>query len=67
MTDKRIHLPKEGLIGPGEQVTDDGGDVEGHGFANPAPPVDFAKRSPGQGGEAIPTDDDNDVEGHRRR
>lgn len=66
MTNKRIQLPKEGIIGPGEQVTDGAEDVEGHGFAIPAPPAGFSKGMPSQGGEAIPTDED-DVEGHRRR
>ena len=68
MTNKRIQLSKEGIIGPGEHLTDDaridgGEDVEGHGFANPAPPADFSKRSPGHGGEAIPTGEENDIEG----
>ncbi|HEX2755716.1 MAG TPA: hypothetical protein VHM48_09645 [Candidatus Limnocylindrales bacterium] len=68
MTNKRIQLPKDGLIGPGEQLTDDGGeDVEGHGFANPAPPADFSKRSPSTGGDFAPTGEDDDVEGRRVR
>lgn len=68
MTNKRIQLPKEGLIGPGEQLTDGAEDVEGHGFAMPAPPASFSKGMPSQGGEAIPTDDEaDDVEGNRVR
>jgi hypothetical protein len=62
MTNKRMRLPKEGVIEPDQQPTDsepDGGqDVEGHGFPMPAPPADFAGRSPSQGGELVPTADD---------
>jgi hypothetical protein len=66
MTNKRLQLPKEGLVDPrqrtpGEQFIDIGDDVQGHGFPLPAPPADFVKRGPGHGGEALPTDDeDND-------
>ena len=59
MTNKRIRLPKEGLIEP-EDVRLIDADVEAHGWANPAPPTDFSHRSPSQGGEAVPSDDDND-------
>lgn len=59
MTNKRIQLPKEGLQphapGPGEQFIDET-DVEGHSWANPAPPIDFSPRTPSHGGEAVPTD-----------
>ena len=63
MTNKRIQLPKDGAIGPGEKnqaddLIDVSGDVEGHGFfPNPAPPAGLTHRSPTQGGEAIPTAD----------
>jgi hypothetical protein len=66
MTNKRIRLPKEGLIEP-EDHPIDGDDVEGHGFVNPAPPADFSKRSPSSGGEVIPTDENGDAEGRPRR
>jgi hypothetical protein len=59
MTNKRIRLPKEGLIEP-EDVRLIDADVEAHGWANPAPPADFSHRSPSQGGEAVPSDDDTD-------
>lgn len=59
MTDKRIRLPREGLVepeqlrvGPGEQFVDDT-DVEGHSWTNPAPPVDFGPRTPSTGGELV--------------
>ena len=64
MTNKRIRLPKDEAVGPGprtgsDDLIDVSGDVEGHGFfPNPAPPADFSKRTPSQGGEAIPTDTD---------
>lgn len=60
MTNKRIRLPKEGLVEPETLRRDaiEGDDVEGHGFVNPAPPAGFSRRSPSSGGEAIPTDDD---------
>lgn len=67
MTYKRIQLPKEGLhgpdgrIGPGEQFID-GTDVEGHGWTNPAPPIDLSPRMPTHGGELFPTDTEDDVE-----
>ena len=64
MSDKRIRLPREGLIepeqqrpGPGEQFIDDT-DVEGHSWSNPAPPVDFGKGTPSAGGELTPKDDE---------
>lgn len=67
MADKRIQLPKEGLLEPrqrtpGEQFIDIGNDVQGHGFPLPAPPADFLKRGPGHGGEALPTGDDEETE-----
>jgi hypothetical protein len=57
MKNKRRQLPKEGLrqpgegIGPGEQFLDVSDDVQGHGFPMPAPPADFSKGTPSQGGE----------------
>ena len=59
MTNKRIRLPKDGLVEPDDLRLIDA-DVEAHGWANPAPPADFSHRSPSQGGEAIPSDDDTD-------
>lgn len=65
MTNKRIRLPKEGLVPPEDHRKHgtDGDDVEGHGFVNPAPPAGFSKRSPSSGGEAVPADDDADIVG----
>jgi len=62
MTNKRIRLPKEGLVGPEQRVPPGDRlisetDVEGHGWVNPAPPVDFSKGTPSQGGELTPSDD----------
>jgi hypothetical protein len=68
MTNKRIQLPKEGLQphapGPGEHFIDET-DVEGHGWTNPAPPVDFSPRTPSHGGE-LTEDTQDDVEGPKR-
>ena len=64
MSNKRIRLPKDGLVGPEDARFIDGtSDVEGHGWTNPAPPIDFTKGTPGHGGELLPTDADDDVEG----
>jgi hypothetical protein len=65
MTNKRIRLPKEGLVEPEDRREHgmDGDDVEGHGFVNPAPPAGFSRRSPSSGGEAVPTDEDAGIEG----
>jgi len=65
MANKRIQLPKEGLVDPkqrtpGEHFIDVSNDVQGHGFPLPAPPADFSKRGPGHGGEALPTGDEDD-------
>jgi hypothetical protein len=65
MTNKRIQLPKEGLVDPrqrtpGEQFIDVSDDVQGHGFPLPAPPADFLRRGSGHGGEALPTNDEDD-------
>ena len=64
MTDKKMRLPKEGLVQPEERAksgpsfvgTDD---VEGHGLPVTPPPF-MPQRSPGHGGEAVPTDEDID-------
>ena len=66
MTKKRHQLPKEGFVEPDEPATggshlrDD--DVEGHSFATPAPPL-MPSRSPSQGGEFTPGDDDDGWKG----
>jgi hypothetical protein len=62
MTTKRIRLPKEELVDPrqrtpGEQFIDISDDVQGHGFALPAPPA-ILPRGAGHGGEAVPTEDE---------
>jgi hypothetical protein len=61
MKNKRMRLPREGAIEPqggskGSGPVND--DVEGHGFANPAPPAGFSKRSPSQGGDVAKDPDD---------
>jgi hypothetical protein len=63
MTTKKIQLPKGQVISPGQrggenELIDVSGDVEGHGFVNPAPPASVTYRSPSHGGEAVPTDDE---------
>ena len=63
MSNKRIRLPKDGLVGPdhvgpGEKFIDETRDVEGHSWTNPGPPTDFSPRLPTHGGEAVPTDED---------
>jgi hypothetical protein len=63
MTNKRIRLPKENVVEPeGARssgfIGDD--DVTGHLFPNPAPPADLTRRSPSQGGEIVPTDEEPD-------
>ena len=59
---KRIRLPKEGVVASEDQSKtlgpDSDKDVEGHGFANPAPPADFTPRTPSSGGEVVPTEND---------
>jgi hypothetical protein len=65
MTTKRNHGPGEGLVepekarhvGPGEASFIDETDVEGHGWTNPAPPIDFKTRTPTSGGEFEPSDE----------
>ena len=69
---KNVKLPKEGPADPegrnsreGEQHIDTN-DVEGHGLPLTPPPSFGPQRTPGHGGENIPSpvDDDDDVEGH---
>ncbi len=65
MTNKRNRLPKEGLVrpeelGPGEKFIDET-DVEGHGWVNPAPPIDFSKGTPSRGGELEPSEPSDDA------
>lgn len=72
MTNKRIKLPKGGFVEADEPATggshlrlrDD--DVEGHSFATPAPPL-MPSRSPSQGGELTPGDDDEGSQGQKLR
>lgn len=64
---KQFKRPKEGLVQPEEDARFiDGQDVEGHGLPITAPPSLSPSRAPGHGGEAVPSDDPDDVEGHRR-
>jgi hypothetical protein len=71
MTNRRIQLPKDGLVEPdgrtraAELTGSD--DVEGHGLPITAPPS-IGRHTPGHGGEALRAHDDgeDDVEGHRR-
>ena len=57
MTNKRIRLPKEGVVAsddPKSLGPDTDTDVEGHGFVNPAPPADFSPRTPSSGWRGHP-------------
>jgi hypothetical protein len=68
MNNRKIRLPKDGLQQPDDLLpTELDGDVEGHRLPTTAPPSLGARRSPGHGGENIPTigEDEDDVEGHR--
>ena len=68
MDKNKMKLPKEGLVEPEERLRIDGSDVEGHGLPLTAPPSFGASSGPSHGGEiAMPADDEDDVEGHRRR
>jgi hypothetical protein len=71
---KNPKLPKEALEPDGvrnDQKNDasfvDSGDVEGHGLPLTPPPSFGPQRTPGHGGENIPSpvDDEDDVEGHK--
>jgi hypothetical protein len=71
---KNVKLPKEGLVDPqgqdiGGQEVRDASDVEGHGLPLTPPPSFGPQRTPGHGGENIPSpvDDEDDVEGHRAK
>jgi hypothetical protein len=65
MSNKRIRLPREAIVGPedvrevgpGEARFIDETDVEGHGWVNPAPPIDFSKGTTNHGGELTPSDE----------
>jgi hypothetical protein len=67
MSNKRIRLPKEGLVGPEDarlgpdeaRFIDTTTDVQGHGWVNPAPPIEFGAHTPSQGGELRSDDDEN--------
>jgi len=71
MAKQRYKLPKEGLTEPEGRRSNgiEGDDVEGHGLPLTPPPGFGPRRSPGHGGENIPTpvEDEDDVEGHRAR
>lgn len=66
---KRLKLPKEGLVGSeARSRLIDETDVEGHGLPTTAPPDSLIRRGPNNGGELRPrSDEDDDVEGHKRR
>ena len=71
MDKKRIRLPREGLVDPEQRSMGGAGptdteDVEGHGLPLTAPPSGVVPHGPGHGGEAIPNDEEDDVEGHAR-
>jgi hypothetical protein len=66
MDSKRVKLPKDGLVEPEEVRFIDDGDVEGHGLPTTAPPSFGGDRRPRGGDIAMPTDGDDDVEGHLR-
>lgn len=64
MTNKRIRLPREGLVWPEDRLRaqdfiDGTTDVEGHGLPITAPPS-FGRLTRGHGGEAIPTPEDRE-------
>lgn len=70
MDKNRMRLPKESLVEPEERRKDsliDSGDVEGHGLPLTAPPSFGTTSGPSHGGEIATPDEDDDVEGHRRR
>ena len=64
---KKYKLPKDSLVEPEERIQEPfiDNDVEGHGLPTTAPPG--IGQFPGHGGEAKPKDDEDDVEGHRRK
>jgi hypothetical protein len=70
MVRRAMKLPKDQILEPEDRTVPTGttgDDVEGHGMPLTAPPGLASRRGTGHGGEAIPTDDDDedDVEGHR--
>ena len=68
MTNKRIRAPEGGPRSSRRTLpaSIDDGDVEGHGLPTTAPPSRFGRiERPSQGGEIIPTDDDDDGKGRR--
>lgn len=69
MDKNKMKLPKDGLVEPEERLRlIDSGDVEGHGLPTTAPPSFGTNSGPSHGGEiAMPTDGDDDVEGHHRK
>lgn len=66
---KNLRLPRDSALEPVEARRPfvDGEDVEGHGLPITVPSL--GTRVPGHGGENIPSpiDDEDDVEGHKRR
>ena len=65
---KNPKLPKESLVEPEDlKQFVDSDDVEGHGLPLTPPPSFGPQRTPGHGGENIPSpvDDEDHVEGHR--
>ncbi len=68
MAKHNFKLPKESVVEPdAARQRIDGDDVEGHGLPITVPSL--GTRVPGHGGENIPMpiEDDDDVEGHRRK
>jgi len=69
---KNVKLPKEsateadGVLNREPLI--DSNDVEGHGLPLTPPPSFGSQRTPGHGGENIPSpvDDEDDVEGHKK-
>jgi hypothetical protein len=59
---KKYKLPKDGLVEPEDKTAEpliDETDVEGHGLPTTAPPS-LGSQFPGHGGEATPTEDDDE-------
>lgn len=72
MAKQNMRMPKDGLVEPEARRRDgfiDENDVDGHGLPLTPPPSFGSQRTPGHGGENIPTpvEDEDDVEGHKRR
>ena len=65
MTRRTMRLPKDQILEPEDRTNADGtgnDDVEGHGMPLTPPPSVTMRGTPGHGGEAIPTQDD-EIEG----